>query len=109
MSSVRISHPGYIAEKKADPVVGRCTVAVKCRDGGSDIAVVFCSPNDQFVRKIGYKAVLERLESDPIKVEGIDFRTIPVAAREHLLEALISALGPQHKWYPHSFTNVFLG
>jgi hypothetical protein len=105
--TVKIQHPRYVATRRNySVIVGRCTVAIRCTPTHTDIAVAFCSPNDQFVRKQGRKTALERLDSSPVRLNGVDLRALPPEARWNVIECVLAREPSKPKWFPHSFESV---
>jgi len=100
MSKIRVQHAHYFNSRELKDA--RVTIAVEERDGVLAVAAQFCSPNDNFVKKIGHAGALKNLAEDPILIQGLSIKSVPVAARQKVVEAVLSEQGPSKKWFPRS-------
>ncbi len=85
LDSVAFAHPrvevGY--RTKAGPVLGygRVTIAYQTEEGVARYNVAYCSPNDNFNRRIGRTIASNRLAKNP--------RTIQLVTEEDVLKTIM--------------------
>ena len=69
MSTVQFYHPHLSVVVRKDVIIARVTVAYLVDGDTLEFGVSFCSPRDNFCRRVGREIALSRMRTIPMKIQ----------------------------------------